>query len=86
MVKMKMIISRGSWLHFFCSDYNHLTVVQYLGNEIQYIGEPHGHRKNGYRPHQMTRPSVRNKVKISGDHCPRVFKEKLDSDDTVLAK
>ena len=34
----------------------------------------------------MTRPSVRNKVKISGDNSPRVVKEKLDSEDTVPAK
>ena len=80
---MKMIISRASKLDVFGSDYNHLTVVQYLGDETQYIGEPHGNRKKGYRTHQMTRPSVRNKVKSSEDDCSRVVRDKLDSEDTV---
>ena len=73
-------------IRFFGSDYNHLTVVQYLGDETQYIGESHGNRKKGFRPHQMTRPSVRNKVKISGDDCPRGVKDRLDSEITVPAK
>ena len=34
----------------------------------------------------MTRPSVRNKVKISEDDCSRVVKDKFDSEDTVPAK
>ena len=46
-------------VRFFGSDYNHLTEVQYLGDETQYIGELHGNRKKDFRRHQMTRPSVR---------------------------
>lgn len=70
----------------FGSDYNHLTVVQYLGKETEYKGEPHGNRKNGFRPHQRTKPSVLSKIKLSGDDNPKSVKDKHDSENMVLAK
>ena len=33
-------------IRFYGNDYNYLTLVQYLGDETEYKGEPHGNRKD----------------------------------------
>ena len=73
-------------IRFYENDYNHLTVVHYLGDETEYKGEPHGNRKTGFRPHQRTLPSVLNKSKNSGDENPKGVKNKIDSEYPVPLK
>ena len=71
---------------FFGKDYNNLTLIQYLGDENEYKGQPHGNRKHGYRPHKRTMPSVLNKIKQTGDSNPKSVKDKIDSDNPVPLK
>ena len=37
-------------LRYYGSDYNNITIVQYL-DENEYKGSSHGNRKHGFRPH-----------------------------------
>ena len=73
-------------LRYYGSDYNHITIVQYLGDETEYKGSSHGNRKHGFRPHKRTLPSVLDKIKSTGDENPKSVKDKIDSENSVPLK
>ena len=66
-------------LRYHGNDYYHMTLVKYLGVENEYKGSSRGNRKNGFRPHKRTLPSVFNNIKNGGDENPKSVKGRLGS-------